>query len=105
MQPPPNLLGQVWKHSHEEDTPSGMVFRPATHKFPPARGRTGFELKPDGTAIALGIGPTDAPKQDAGQWSLSDQNELRLHLPATNETNVYKLISAEPDRLVVKRLP
>ncbi len=36
-------LCQRWIHSHEEDTDTEMVYRPADFAFPPSRGRTGFE--------------------------------------------------------------
>ena len=55
-------LLQHWIHSHEEDTDTEMVFRPASFNFPPARGRKGFELSPDGTLIDYRIGPTDRPR-------------------------------------------
>lgn len=100
---PTHVLNTQWMHSHEEDTGQDMVFRPADYKFPPSRGRTGFELRQDGTAVSFGIAPTDAPKQNTGSWSLSDEGHLRLDLAANNESRVYQLVSADPDRLVVKR--
>ena len=38
------VLQQEWVHSREEDTPTEMVFRPASYDFPPARGRKSFAL-------------------------------------------------------------
>jgi hypothetical protein len=43
------LLHQQWVHAYEEDTPTEAVYRPAGYELPPARGRTGFELRPDQT--------------------------------------------------------
>jgi hypothetical protein len=62
----PNLLHRRWLHSREEDTGDEMVFRPESYDFPPARGRTGFELSPDGSVLDLGVGPTDRPEVTAG---------------------------------------
>ena len=87
-------LCQHWVHSHEEDTDTGMVFRPAAYKFPPARGRKGFELKPDGTLIDYGIGATDRRTRSTGKWRLAD-DELRLGERA------LKIVSLDRERLVV----
>jgi hypothetical protein len=59
-----------WIHSHEEDSDGEMVFRPATHPFPPSRGRTSFDLRPDGTYIERSPGPMDVPEEYTGRWSL-----------------------------------
>jgi len=99
----PNLLNQKWLHSHEEDTAEEMVFRPSTFKFPPSRGRTGFELRPDGTAQVLGIAPTDAPQQHAGTWSIGTEKQLTVHVPVLQQTQSMTVLSVAPDRLVVKK--
>jgi hypothetical protein len=46
------LVGR-WLHSYEEDSADALVFRPGDFDFPPARGRDGFELRDDGSAIEL----------------------------------------------------
>ncbi len=45
------ILTRHWVHSHEEDTATQTVFRPATYDFPLSRGRRSFELRPDGTVL------------------------------------------------------
>jgi hypothetical protein len=45
-------LAQAWVHSHEEDTATTTVYRPAGFPFPPSRGRKGFHLQPGGTLTA-----------------------------------------------------
>ena len=80
----PEELHQRWIHSHEEDTPQEMVFRPATHTFPPSRGRTGIELRPDGTYVETGIAPTDGPKLTQGKWKLHEDGALALYLDFVN---------------------
>ena len=47
-----------------------MVFRPADHDFPRSRGRTSFELRPDGTYLESSPGPVDLPEETTGSWSL-----------------------------------
>src|ERR1041384_5695638 len=53
-----DVAPQHWVHSHEEDTDTEMVLRPAGYKFPPSRGRSSFELKPDGRTDELYVGRT-----------------------------------------------
>ncbi len=83
-------------HSHEEDTETESVFRPASYAFPPARGRRGFELKPDGSLTEYGIGPTDRRTQTPGTWKL-DGDALRLG------TRTLKIVSVDRQRLVVRK--
>jgi hypothetical protein len=90
------VLRQHWVHSHEEDTDTEMVFRPASYKFPPARGRKGFELKPDGTVIDYGIGPADRRTRSKGKWKLEGE-ELRFG------ERMMKIVSLDRERLVVRK--
>src|ERR1700733_7643393 len=80
-------LAQTWVHSHEEDTPTQMVYRPASYSFPPSRGRRSFELAEDGTLIDHGIGPDDRPSSEGGSWRLQGLNKLEL---STTESNIPK---------------
>jgi hypothetical protein len=83
-------------HSHEEDTDDEVVFRPASYRFPPARGRTGFDLKEDGSLVQHGIGPTDRQTQAAGRWKL-DGTTLKLGARAMT------IVSLERNRLVLRK--
>jgi hypothetical protein len=78
------------------------VFRPATHPFPPSRGRTSFELRPDGTYVESSPGPVDAPDESRGQWSLEGD---RLVLGAEGDLpgHAWEITTAEDDRLVVRK--
>jgi hypothetical protein len=95
-------LYQHWKHSHEEDTPTQSVFRPATYDFPRARGRFSFELKPDGTAVFHGIGPTDRPQVAPGVWKREGSRLALYTNPAGEPDQVLDIVSISPDRLVVE---
>jgi hypothetical protein len=99
----PNIVNQRWLHSHEEDTADEMVFRPSTYPFPPSRGRTGFELRPDGSAAVLGIAPTDAPQEHQGVWSVDATNQLLVSVPGLQQTKAMSVVSSSPGRLVVKK--
>ena len=89
-------LCRHWMHSHEEDTDDQMVFRPASYRFPPARGRTGFDLKAGGSLVEHGIGPTDRRTQSEGRWKL-DGMTLRIGARAMT------IVSLDRDRLVVRK--
>jgi hypothetical protein len=99
----PDLLQKRWLHSHEEDSDTEMVFRPASFKFPPSRGRAGFDLKPNQSFIDIGIAPTDGPRESSGTWKLQD-NQLQLFTSSSSQASrTLQIVSADKDRLVVKK--
>jgi hypothetical protein len=97
------LLNKSWIHSHEEDTPTEMVFRPESYPLPPSRGRTSFQLFPDGIAKTEGPGPTDAPESGNASWSLSGDNVLQLQLANSDEVRNYPIASVDPTKLVIQK--
>ena len=98
-----SLLEQAWVHSHEEDTATTTVYRPVKFPFPPSRGRKGFRLQPGGALTARGPGPTDQTVTHTGTWKLNNE---QLELSAQGEgTQVLRIESVEPDRLVVEKMP
>lgn len=96
-------LYQHWKHSHEEDTPTQRVFRPATYNFPRSRGRFSFELKRDGTVVFQGIGPTDRPVETQGTWELEDDDRLVLRPDPSETPRLMRIASVDEDRLVIEK--
>jgi hypothetical protein len=96
------IVRRRWVHSHEEDTDKEMVFRPAAFEFPPSRGRTSFELKPDGALLEGGIGPTDRPVETQGTWELED-DRLLLRRDPSETPRVMRIASVEDERLVVEK--
>ncbi|MBI1816203.1 MAG: hypothetical protein HYR72_14595 [Deltaproteobacteria bacterium] len=100
----PDLLHQHWVHSHEEDTDTEKVFRPATFQFPRARGRASFELKPDGTLRENVPGPTDRREERSGTWKLEGDNMLAMHgLQPSWPARRLAIVSVTKDRLVVRK--
>src|SRR5262249_46362827 len=94
---PENLHGR-WLHSHEEDTGVEMVFRPASFKFPPSRGRMGFELRPDQSLVEIGIAPADGPQESAGRWELQSGNQLRFFGASSRKpARTLEIVSAAKD--------
>jgi hypothetical protein len=97
------VLSQHWVHSHEEDTKTEMVFRPAQYPLPPSRGRKEFELKGDGTLIDLSLAPNDAHTSTDGKWQLQG-DKLILHSPRSRPREcTLEIVTADSDRLVVKK--
>lgn len=95
------LLVRRWVHSHEEDAGGEAVYRPSTWAFPPSRGRSGFDLRPDGSLLRLGPGPTDRPQEAKGCWRL-DGDRLVLEMSAVGEApRTVHVVSASEDRLVI----
>lgn len=68
LPPLDGALFKHWMHSFEEDTASAKVYRPKGYAFPRARGREGFELKPDGVYIRYDIGRGDGSVAVKGTW-------------------------------------
>jgi hypothetical protein len=96
-----DLIGH-WVHSHEEDTATEMVFRPAHFNFPRSRGRASIELQPD-ALIERGPGPGDAATETRGTWSVTEDGRLSLFHDAGKKVGrVLNIVSAQPDRLVVR---
>ena len=100
---PAKLLEQRWIHSHEEDTDTEMVFRPASFNFPRSRGRSGFELRPDHSLVEIGIGATDAPAETQGKWNISADGTLNFYPERTAGEKTLKVASVEANRLVIAR--
>ena len=94
-------VAQSWIHSHEEDSSTTTVYRPAGYPFPPSRGRKGFHLQPGGILASRKPGPTDQTVIAAGKWTLAgEQLELSPH---GEGTQILSIESVEPDRLVVRK--
>ena len=91
-----------WVHSHEEDTDTEMVFRPASYAVPPSRGRRSFELRPDGTYLERAPGPVDVPVEAEGSWSL-DGDRLLLGATSDRGREAWRVKVAEDDRLTLRR--
>ena len=99
-----NALHQHWVHSHEEDTATETVFRPASFAFPRSRGRSAMALKSDGELVELGIGPADRPQESQGIWKLEGEDILSLHETGKKKPKrTLKIVSLDKDRLVVRK--
>jgi hypothetical protein len=99
-----SVLLKRWMHSHEEDTASESIYRPAEYDFPPARGRSGFELRADGSCVYVGISPRDGHAEQPCTWTLEGEREPLLTLNLQSGTqNTLRIASASDDKLVVRK--
>ena len=94
-------LEGTWLSSHEEDRNDTLVYRPNTHKFPPARGRTGFAIKPYGRFEQFDIAPTDGLAGHEGTWTADGDTRLRIHL-TDGQAPDYTLEIISLDKQVLK---
>jgi hypothetical protein len=94
------LIG-VWRHSHEEDHGGCQVFRPGGFDLPPSRGRAGFALRPDGTAVETRPGADDRPTGVAGRWTAVD-NQLQILSADGARRSVYTIEGLESDKLTLR---
>jgi hypothetical protein len=92
------LIGS-WLHSHEEDADGVQVFRPIGYPFPPSRGRDGFTLDADGSAVLGAPGPDDRGRTAGGRWHL-DGSTLNLQL-ATRRAS-YRVLSVDRSTLSLR---
>jgi hypothetical protein len=99
------LVG-TWRHSHEEDDASREVFRPASHQFPRARGRTGYEFRADHTGSYLGISPRDGTAAVPFSWELRSAPDPEIVVKfADGRQEVLPVASCSSDQLVVHKKP
>jgi hypothetical protein len=97
-----DVLG-LWLHSHEEDTGSTKVYRPADHPFPPSRGRDGVELLPDGTYLEYGSGPDDRGSAVEGRWEESGSSSMAATVTrADGSTSTRRISSGAEGVLIVE---
>ena len=101
-----NLPPEIFKHwiqSREEDPEGVRVYRPSDYKFPPSRGREGFELKENGEFIWYGIGPTDRPQKITGTWKAEGENQIRVSFEAhRRESYTMQVVSCDERVLKVR---
>jgi hypothetical protein len=71
-----------WIESREDrdNRPNVSVFRPSDHKFPPSRGRRGFEIKKNGEFILHEIGSTDRPVKMVGNFTVEGPDKIKVYL-------------------------
>ena len=93
-----------WMHSQEEDTPEIAVYRPVAYTFPPARGRTGYEFRADGTAVYLGIAAADGSTETPGRWETEGPDTVRVTAEDTAiQPMLLRVLTCDADKLTLSR--
>jgi hypothetical protein len=105
MNPGLNLqhLYRRWMHSYEEDSGSEVVYRSSPFRFPRSRGRTGFEIRADGTVTISGIAATDGPATTEGKWRIEGGNTLIFTNRRAEPIQVFHILSLDSDRLIIRK--
>lgn len=93
-----------WLHSREEDCAGLLVYRPVSYSFRPSRGRTGFEIHPDGEFIGIKIGRANGQAARRGRWRLEGNDQLHIVYDDGGE-EVMTIRSVENDILRVEPTP
>lgn len=100
----PPLLFQKWSHSYEEDNGNIKAYRPHGYDLPPARGRDGFEIQPDGTFTLHGIASTDGTRRILGQWRQIADRTLKIDFEDPKRSPLFlEIIHSEPDFLTLRQ--
>jgi hypothetical protein len=99
---PPRELFRHWRHSHEEDTQEAEVYRPAAFDFPPAFGRLGFEIRPNGEFVAHEIGPADEPLELPGRWTAADADRIGVCVEG-RDPYTLTILSVDAELLRIRR--
>jgi hypothetical protein len=103
MEPPRERLYGRWLHSHEEDTDDEMVFRSASAKLPPSRGREGLELNEDGSYAETRPGPDDRPRTSSGRWRVEDDDRLVVETQGGESRRAMQIVAADGETIVVRK--
>jgi hypothetical protein len=91
-----------WVRSNEDDTDDELVYRRAGYAFPPSRGRTSIELRPDGSYVESSPGPVDVPEDHAGRWTL-EGDRLVLEAEGDRPGRAWEIAAAGEDGLALKK--
>ena len=100
---PPAEWINHWMHAHEEDVGGVKVYRQKDYKFPPSRGRTGFELKASGECTYYDIAPADGIKAVPGKWQIEGKDRIVLNFTdAKRQPLTLQVVSCDGKVMKVK---
>ncbi|WP_425613596.1 hypothetical protein NA78x_003431 [Anatilimnocola sp. NA78] len=101
---PPEVF-KSWIHSREEDTDAVQAYRPKGFKFPPSRGRSGFEIAKDGVFIDHPIAPADGNETVSGKWESAEEGKVKVTFPkdAKRKPFTLEIVSCDGKVMRVKR--
>jgi len=84
----PSEIFKHWIYSHQDKDPrpSVSVFRPSDYRFPPSRGRRGFEIRRNGEFILYEIGSDDRPVKKVGEFKVEGPNKIKVFFEDKKES-------------------
>ncbi|QDU29058.1 hypothetical protein ETAA8_41650 [Anatilimnocola aggregata] len=94
-----------WINSREEDEGAIQAYRPKGFKFPPSRGRAGFEIEKGGEFIDHPIAPADGNETVPGKWESAGEGKIAVTFPKDPNRMPFTLeiVSCDSKVLRVKR--
>jgi hypothetical protein len=98
---PPEVF-KSWIHSHEEDKGPVQTYRTKDFKFPPSRGRAGFEIKKDGEFIDHPIAPADGNETVPGKWEPAGEGKIKVTFPKQPDRKPFNLEIVSCDGAVLR---
>jgi hypothetical protein len=101
----PPAIFRHWIHSFEEDDGPIRVYRPASYRLPPSRGRDGFEIRPNGEFILFGPSGSDRSRKVFGRWAVGEGSSIRVSFPDSDLNRVLFISEVTPGLLRIRRLP
>lgn len=87
-------------HLHEEDSSPIQAYRPHGYRFPPSRGREGFEARADGIFIHYAIAPADGTEQREGSWKMAGDSLISVSLP-DGESYTIRIVRLDSTQLQI----
>lgn len=101
---PPEVFNS-WIHSREEDKGTDQAYRLKGFKFPPSRGRSGFEIQKDGEFIDHPIAPADGNETVPAKWESVGEGKIKVTFPKDAKRTPFTLeiVSCDGKVLRVRR--
>ncbi len=100
----PSDIFKRWAYSSEEGN-GVIVYVAYGSNMPAARGRYGFEIKPDGEFILCDVSPSDRPRQVIGHYEVISPGALKVDLNDQHSRSfTLEIISLQHDVLRCKRI-
>ena len=98
-------LHRCWKISRGEGEGTESVYRPCSHEVSASRGIDGFIFFADGKMVRNTSGPTDAPLNIDGTYTLQDSILTMTTPDGTYQPFPMKIKELTADKLVLQVIP
>jgi len=101
-----SFYNEDWLLSREEGMEQDAeIYRPRSYqKWPPSRFRNVYKFNSDGTGKYFKLAPNDAHKMVDCHWKIENETSNLIIRDGQSFRMVYKIISLESDKLLLKRI-